>query len=315
VMAHARVQRLMGQLTPSLSLPSLTHSGSVASLTPASPFPFVNPVKKKLQDGQIVLAGTVTTSNVDSAVVMAQNFDLLWLEGEHSPVTLESMRNIIMATRGMRAVPFTRVPVNALWTAKRMLDIGSLGVIFPFTSTPELARQAVDACRYPPIGKRGSGTGLVTLRWTPQETGAGGYHQWANSEVMCVIIIEQKEAVEAIDEIAATPGIDLLFVGTSDLSFSYGGSEAALSSPEVQSALRRVCVAAKRNGVACGCPAGNAKQMQTYIDMGFRFFQAASDVGFLQSATRGWVDSIRSAGINVAPPATAVATTTPKPLY
>ena len=66
-------------------------------------------------------------------------FDFLWIEMEHSPITLETLRNIVLATRGLPALPFARVPVNEIWTAKRVLDAGVFGVIFPFTSTPELA--------------------------------------------------------------------------------------------------------------------------------------------------------------------------------
>ena len=68
---------------------------------------------------------------------------------EHSPITLETLRNIVLATRGLPALTFARVPVNEIWTAKRVLDAGVSGVMFPFTSTPELAAQAAAACRYP----------------------------------------------------------------------------------------------------------------------------------------------------------------------
>ena len=77
----------------------------------------------------------------------------------------ETLRNMVLATRGLKAMPFVRVPVNELWTAKRVLDAGAIGVVFPFTSTPDLARQAVAACKYPPEGKRGAGPGLPSFRW------------------------------------------------------------------------------------------------------------------------------------------------------
>ena len=92
-------------------------------------------------------------------------FHLLWLELEHSPVTLETVRHVVLATRGLPAVPFARVPLTETWLAKRVLDAGVHGVIFPFVSTPELARTAADACRYPPIGHRGSGASLATTTW------------------------------------------------------------------------------------------------------------------------------------------------------
>src|SRR4029453_5564229 len=125
-----------------------------------------NPVKKALKAGKVVVGATVTAANPDVAATLAgAGFDFLWIEMEHSPLTLESVRSMILDTRGLRAIPFTRVPVNELWTAKRALDIGSLGVIFPFTSTRELAEQAVKACKYPPQGLRGSGPAVASARW------------------------------------------------------------------------------------------------------------------------------------------------------
>lgn len=78
---------------------------------------------------------------------------------------------MVLATRGRPALPFARVPVNGIWAAKRALDAGVSGIIFPFTSTGELARQAVAACRYPPLGRRGSGAGLATFTWPGEVEG------------------------------------------------------------------------------------------------------------------------------------------------
>src|SRR5437660_899966 len=129
-----------------------------------------SPVKKKLREGRAVVAATITVNSIDVAAHMANlGFDFLWIEMEHSPVTLESLRNMVLALRGLPALPFARVPVNEVWTAKRVLDAGVCGVIFPFTSTPELARQAVAACHYPPHGCRGSGAGLAKFTWLDAE--------------------------------------------------------------------------------------------------------------------------------------------------
>jgi len=108
--------------------------------------PWENPVKAAWRQGRPVVAATVTSTSVDSAAHLANlGFDFLWIETEHSQVTLETLRNIVLATRGAKTVPFARVPVNELWTAKRVLDAGVHGVIFPFTSTVALARQAAAA--------------------------------------------------------------------------------------------------------------------------------------------------------------------------
>src|SRR5262245_2160852 len=91
-----------------------------------------NAVKKALKEGKVVIGSTVTAANVDVAFTLAgAGFDFLWIEMEHSPLTLESVRSMILATRGSKALPFVRVPVNEPWEAKRVLDMGGIGVIFP----------------------------------------------------------------------------------------------------------------------------------------------------------------------------------------
>ena len=102
----------------------------------------MNPLKIALAAGKQVIGTTVTVASAETAAqAAALGFDFLWIEMEHSPITLETLRNIVLATRGLKAVPITRVPVNELWTAKRVLDAGSLGVIFPFCSTRSWRRK------------------------------------------------------------------------------------------------------------------------------------------------------------------------------
>ena len=147
-------------------------------------------LKKALAAGQTLIGVTITAANLDAAVNLANaGFDFLWIEMEHSPLTLESLRAIVLGTRGSRAIPITRVPVNEPWLAKRVLDVGSLGVIFPFTSTRELAEQAVRSCKYPPLGTRGYGPTLAASRWG---LSAADYVTFANEHVLVVTIIEQK---------------------------------------------------------------------------------------------------------------------------
>ena len=178
---------------------------------------FTNPVRARLMAGDFVIGLTLVTNNIEAAAFAASlGFHFLWVEMEHSPITLEFLRAAVLATRGLPAMVFARVPVVETWCAKRVLDQGVAGVIFPFCSTAELARRAVASCRYPPAGQRGSGAGLAMLTWPEPEN----YYDSADENVMVVCVIEQASAVEHIDEIAAEPGIDVLFIGTSDLSFS-----------------------------------------------------------------------------------------------
>src|SRR5436190_10973272 len=98
-----------------------------------------NPVKDKLKRGEPVIGVVISVNNVEVAAQAANlGFDFIWLEMEHAPLSLETVRNVVLATRGLAAVPIARPPTNELWTAKRLLDTGVLGIIFPFTRTPEL---------------------------------------------------------------------------------------------------------------------------------------------------------------------------------
>lgn len=269
-----------------------TQGSSQYTSAPVAPLTVLdhNPVKRALREGKTVIGTTITAANVDvAATLAAAGFDFLWIEMEHSPLTLESVRSIILATRGLKAVPITRVPVNEIWQAKRVLDIGSLGVIFPFTSTRALAEQAVKSCKYPPLGLRGFGPGMAASRW-----GLGGqdYVKFANENVLVVTIIEQKLAIDNIDEIASVPGIDVLFIGANDLSFSLGVG-GKLNDPLVEDAVTKVLAAGKKYGIPVGYPTGSPTEINKRIAQGFRWFQASSDLGLMASGARELLSKVQ----------------------
>lgn len=243
----------------------------------ARPSRWENPVKAKLKKGQPVIGIVISVNNVEVAVQAANmGFDFIWMEMEHSPISLETVRNIVLATRGLPAVPFARPPVNELWTAKRLLDAGVLGVIFPFTRTPELARQAAAACRYPPVGLRGSGADLAQFRWPAPE----GYYDFADKNVLVIAVVEDTTALAHIDEIAATPGIDVLFIGTSDLSFSLG-LRGRQDHPRLEAAVAKIVTAGKKHGKVLGRPALTVEHIKKYQKQGFLFFMTATDIDFM----------------------------------
>ena len=242
---------------------------------------YSNPVKAQLKKGQSVVGIVISVNNVEVAAQAASlGFDFLWLEMEHAPLSLETVRNIVLATRGLPAVPIARPPVNDLWTAKRLLDTGVLGVIFPFTRTPELARQAVAACRYPPIGLRGSGADLAQFRWPAPE----GYHDFADENVLVVAVVEDRSAVMHIDEIAATPGIDVMFIGTSDLSFSLG-LRGEQNHPKLDETVERIVAAAKKHGKVLGRPGRTPDEINRFQKQGFQFFMSGTDMDFMATGT------------------------------
>lgn len=241
-----------------------------------------NPVKQLLASGKTALGAVISTNSIEVATHVARlGFDFLWFEMEHSPITLETLRSLILATRGLKAIPIARPPVNELWQAKRVLDQGALGVIFPFTSTPQLARRAVAACRYPPLGQRGSGAALAQLRWPAPE----GYYDFADREVLVIAMIEDERGVENIDAIAATPGLDVLFIGPSDLSFSLG-LRGKQDHPKLAQAISRVVAAGKRHDKFLGRPALTRSELAAFSRQGFQFFMTWTELELVAGGAR-----------------------------
>src|SRR6185503_15122298 len=253
--------------------------------------PWESPVRRRLRESQPVFGCAMTSASLDLAAKAAvSGFHFLWLELEHSPLTLETVRNIVLATRALPAVPFARVPVTETWVAKRALDAGVHGVIFPFVSTPALAKVAADACRYPPVGRRGSGASLATTSWPD----SGDYCDSADRNVVVAAIVEETAALAHVDEIAATPGIDVVFVGTGDLSFSLG-LRGHQDHPRVEEAAASVLAAARRHGKVAGRPARTPELTKRYIEQGFLFFQAPSELALFEAGARQFLGGVRGA--------------------
>jgi len=237
-----------------------------------------NRVRARLDAGDFVIGLTVTAANLDVAAMGAQQgFHFLWVEMEHSPITLETLRGMVLATHGLDVQVFARVPVTAIWTAKRVLDQGVSGVIFPFVGDPDLARTAAQACRYPPAGLRGSGAGLAATTW-PEP---GSYYDSADTQILTVCVIEEARALDHLDEIAATPGIDVMFIGTSDLSFSLG-LRGRQNEPLLQEAIGKIRAAAQKHHKFLGRPAGSAEEVLRFHKEGFQFFQSVTELGLMR---------------------------------
>lgn len=255
-----------------------------------------NPVRARLQAGLPAFGVTITVNSAEAAAHAATlGFHFLWVEMEHSPVTLETLRLMVLASRGLPAAVFARVPVVELWTAKRMLDQGVSGVIFPFIGSAEKAARAAAACRYPPAGKRGSGAGAAVRTWPA----TGNYYDSADREVMTICVVEEASALDEIDAIAATPGVDALFIGTSDLSFSLG-LRGAQGNPVLEDAIARIAAAAHNHGKFLGRPAGTPAQVRQFMDQGFLLFQMPTEIGLMELGARELLEPLGISGI---PPA------------
>src|SRR5262245_44790203 len=175
-----------------------------------------NTVKTKLKEGKQVVGGTVSSNDPDIYRAMANSgFDYLWIEMQHSPLTHQEVARMIWAARGAPGIPFVRVPDSTEGDIQKAVDNGALGIIIPMVESVEKARNGVKFAKYPPIGKRSQGGGQYGAVWGED------YRRTANDNIMVVAMIESPDGVKIADEIAAIPGIDVVFVASTDLgSFS-----------------------------------------------------------------------------------------------
>jgi 4-hydroxy-2-oxoheptanedioate aldolase len=185
--------------------------------------------------------------------------------------------------------PLVRVPWNEPGIIGRVLDAGALGVIIPMVNTPEDAARAVAACRYAPDGSRSYGPLGALARYGPE------YVATANQRVLCIPMIETRQAVEAVDDILAVPGIDAVYVGPADLSLTYGlppGADQA--DPVFHSALATVVAACQRHGVVPGVHA-NATLAPARVEAGFRMVTVGFDAMPAMAGLRGEIAKARAA--------------------
>ena len=249
-----------------------------------------NRLKELLLTGKPAIGTLVQIPSAPAVEILAQaGFDWLLIDAEHGPIDIETLHGMIRATSGTNTTPTVRVARNLDWLAKRVLDIGALGVMMPGVNSGEEALTAVRAVRYPPEGNRGVGPTFAALRWGLT---AADYIENANREVMAILQIEHVDAVERIEEILAVPGIDLPLIGPYDLSASMGLLGQA-AHPKVQEAIGRVLAVAKKAGLPVGIFGTTADEINRYIEQGFQGILVGVDTAFLTAGAKGMLSQIR----------------------
>jgi 4-hydroxy-2-oxoheptanedioate aldolase len=190
------------------------------------------------------------------------------------------------------------VPWNEPGIIMKTLDAGAYGVIIPMVNTRAQAEAAVAACRYAPQGVRSYGPARATLY-------AGrDYFPNANETVLCICMIETREAIANLDDILGVSGIDAVYVGPSDLSVSLGLPPGYDNpAPEFRQAIDKLLAACERHGVVPGVHAGLPEVAQKRIEQGFRFVEMCDDAGSLARGAAWALGQLRKAQ---ATPETAV---------
>jgi 4-hydroxy-2-oxoheptanedioate aldolase len=252
-----------------------------------------NRIKELWHQGKPAVMGWCSTGNPYIAELMANvGYDGLVIDWQHGVgVSQSSVVACIQAIGNTDTVPIVRLPKNEPDYISYVLDAGAYGVIVPMVNTIQDATRAGRACRYAPQGNRSIAANRPTL-----STSLGDYVAHANDEVICLVMIETREALKNVEEIATAPLIDGLYIGPSDLSLDMGVNLSTWPNDERHlEASRKVLAAAKAAGVVpCHHGAGPAEAAQ-FMEMGFMLCQIGSDVKIMSGATAAGFQTFKDA--------------------
>ena len=215
-----------------------------------------NTAKQKLLDGKQVVGATVNTADPDIYCAVANSgADFTWIEMQHSTLRYDQAERMIGACPGAAAVPFLRVPDATESDIQKATDLGVLGIVVPTVETVEKARLAVKWTRYPPEGRRSEGQSVQAVRlWGQRDANAmrgNDYRPTYNDNVMVVLMIETPEGAAIADQIAAVPGVDVVFVASGDLSNFSGKPQG---DPAYEALVTRIHDATLKAGKKLGGP-------------------------------------------------------------
>lgn len=230
----------------------------------------VNKVLEKLRRGEPVLAGTPTPFADAKLTEMIGlcGFDCVWIDWEHQDITDHDIFHMCLGARAAGCEPMVRIRRSDYWSYFRPLEMGATAILVPHVMNADDARWVVRNSRFAPAGLRGMDGAEAACDYYMRDMRE--YMQWANENIIVGVQIEDREAVETIDEIAAVEGIDLLFVGPGDLSQSYG-IPTQMDSPLIREAKERVAAAAKANGKWWGSTSASAEATQELLAQGALF--------------------------------------------
>jgi 2-keto-3-deoxy-L-rhamnonate aldolase RhmA len=234
------------------------------------------------------LLGTIigSDSTVIAEAVALSGIDWVFFDLEHSANALETVQRQIQALAG-RVLSMIRIATPDTIHVARALDTGASGIVVPQVHSADIARMVVQAGKYAPVGNRSMGVG----RAHGYGARVADYLATANAETSILLQIESVAGVEAIEEIAAVPGIDGVFIGPNDLSNSMG-LVGQVRHPDVLAAIRRVRDAARRRGLPVGLYVGTDAAAREVID-DFDLLLIGSELGRLLQSLKDTVTAMR----------------------
>lgn len=247
----------------------------------------------RLRAGETIYSGWCgIASPVVAETVARGGFSTVTLDGQHGLWDTAASFTGIAAIRQAGSAPVVRVPLGGFGVASRMLDVGAEGIIAPMINTVEDAKAFVAATKFPPLGERSWGPHRATTLAGIADQKV--YLRESNDLTVTFAMIETRVAVNNLDAIAATPGIDVLFVGPSDLSITLSnGATLDPHSKEIETALDQILTAAKKAGKVAGVYCVNADRALACAKRGFRFMAVGSDLNFLRDGIAAQVSKLK----------------------
>lgn len=253
-------------------------------------FSGIDTFRRRLQAGEVLLGTAMAITDAQVSEALADAVDFLWIDLEHATMGPEAMRGHLMAARGRQRAIVVRVPSSDTAFIKPVLDAGAPGIVVPQVASVAEVEAVVADCRYPNVGRRGFGP-LVASDYG--RLGGADYPEIANRSLFVSVMIERVEAVEAIDDIVAVPGLDSVVLGPNDLSGSLGHL-GQVEHPDVVAAMERVIAAAKAQGVpvGCGMPV-DAEYAVLQARRGVQWLQIGGDINYMMNAVDDTMKAIR----------------------
>jgi 2-keto-3-deoxy-L-rhamnonate aldolase RhmA len=257
---------------------------------------FVNHARERLKKGDIALGmGLRQARTADVALIAkACDFDWLFIDMEHNAMSIDTAAQISAAALSAGITPLVRVPDQQAFHSSRVLDAGAMGVVVPHVDTAEQARAIVRNCKYPPLGHRSLAGAAPQLGFA--SVPAADAIAAMNESMLITVMLETPCAIENAEEIAAVEGVDVLLIGTNDLSAEMGLA-GRFDHERVVAAYERTIEAARKHGKFPGM--GGVYDdglMRRYIEMGARFILSGSDLAFLMASAKARSGFLRSIG-------------------
>jgi 4-hydroxy-2-oxoheptanedioate aldolase len=241
-----------------------------------------NPIRKVWEENRAAYGSWLVVPGSFGAELMARvGVDYVCVDGQHGILGYDAMVPMFQAISAAGVAPITRVVQNDPGEIGKALDAGAWGVIVPLVSNAEEAARAVAACRYPPRGMRSYGpvrASVATGLSDPDELGA---------EALCLVMVETREGLNNVEEIAATPGLDGIYIGPGDLALSLGLPPTPdVTEDEHVEAVRRIREACHDNGIAAGMHCVSGEQARRHAEAGFDMVNVGVDSVLLVEAAR-----------------------------